>query len=29
MRTMPGLPSHPAAEAVDIDFETGRVVGLF
>jgi formate--tetrahydrofolate ligase len=29
MRTMPGLPSHPAAENVDIDFETGRVVGLF
>ena len=29
MRTMPGLPSHPAAERVDIDFETGRVVGLF
>jgi len=29
MRTMPGLPSHPAAEKVDIDFETGRIVGLF
>ncbi|MCB9162798.1 MAG: formate--tetrahydrofolate ligase, partial [Caldilineaceae bacterium] len=29
MRTMPGLPSHPAAENVDIDFETGQVVGLF
>jgi len=29
MRTMPGLPSHPAAERVDIDFATGRVVGLF
>ena len=29
MRTMPGLPAHPAAEAVDIDFATGRVVGLF
>ncbi len=29
MRTMPGLPSQPAAENVDIDFETGRVVGLF
>jgi formate--tetrahydrofolate ligase len=29
MRTMPGLPSHPAAERVDIDFETGQVVGLF
>jgi formate--tetrahydrofolate ligase len=29
MRTMPGLPSHPAAEGVDIDLETGRVIGLF
>ncbi|MEZ4866729.1 MAG: formate--tetrahydrofolate ligase [Caldilineaceae bacterium] len=29
MRTMPGLSSHPAAEQVDIDFATGRVVGLF
>ena len=29
MRTMPGLPSHPAAEGVDIDFETGQVIGLF
>ena len=29
MRTMPGLPSHPAAENVDIDFETGQVIGLF
>ena len=29
MRTMPGLPSHPAAENVDIDLETGRVIGLF
>ncbi|MBX3084344.1 MAG: formate--tetrahydrofolate ligase [Anaerolineae bacterium] len=28
MRTMPGLPEHPAAEAVDID-ENGNVVGLF
>ena len=28
MRTMPGLPSHPAAEQVDLDDE-GRVVGLF
>ncbi len=28
MRTMPGLPSVPAGEAVDIDDE-GRVVGLF
>ncbi|MCB0217584.1 MAG: formate--tetrahydrofolate ligase, partial [Chloroflexi bacterium] len=29
MRTMPGLPSRPAAEDVDIDLETGEVVGLF
>ena len=28
MRTMPGLPSVPAAEHVDIDPETGEVVGL-
>ncbi len=28
MRTMPGLPSHPAGENVDID-EYGRPVGLF
>ncbi len=28
MRTMPGLPTHPAAENVDIDAQ-GRVVGLF
>ncbi|HUY23025.1 MAG TPA: formate--tetrahydrofolate ligase [Acidimicrobiales bacterium] len=27
MRTMPGLPSHPAAERIDID-ENGEVVGL-
>jgi methylenetetrahydrofolate dehydrogenase (NADP+)/methenyltetrahydrofolate cyclohydrolase/formyltetrahydrofolate synthetase len=29
MRTMPGLPTRPAYTDVDIDFETGRVVGLF
>ncbi len=29
MRTMPGLPSRPAAEQVDIDPETGNIVGLF
>jgi formate--tetrahydrofolate ligase len=29
MRTMPGLSSFPAAERVDIDLETGQVVGLF
>ncbi|MGD8684636.1 MAG: formate--tetrahydrofolate ligase [Chloroflexota bacterium] len=28
MRTMPGLPTHPAGEKVDID-EQGRPVGLF
>ena len=28
MRTMPGLPTHPAGEKVDIDSK-GRVVGLF
>ena len=28
IRTMPGLPTHPAAENVDID-ENGRIVGLF
>jgi len=28
MRTMLGLPDHPAAEAVDLD-EEGRVIGLF
>ena len=29
MRTMPGLPSRPALMDVDIDFETGKIVGLF
>ena len=29
MMTMPGLPSRPAFENVDVDLETGRVVGLF
>jgi formyltetrahydrofolate synthetase len=28
MRTMPGMPSHPASENVDID-ETGKTIGLF
>ncbi|MFH1958545.1 MAG: formate--tetrahydrofolate ligase [bacterium] len=28
MRTMPGLPTHPAGEKVDID-KSGKVVGLF
>jgi formyltetrahydrofolate synthetase len=29
MRTMPGLPSVPAFTNVDLDLETGKVVGLF
>ena len=29
MRTMPGLPKRPAAVDVDVDVETGRIVGLF
>jgi len=29
MMTMPGLPSKPAFENVDVDLETGRVRGLF
>jgi methylenetetrahydrofolate dehydrogenase (NADP+)/methenyltetrahydrofolate cyclohydrolase/formyltetrahydrofolate synthetase len=29
MRTMPGLPTRPAFTDVDLDPETGRVVGLF
>jgi len=29
MMTMPGLPSKPAYENVDLDLETGRVKGLF
>ena len=28
MQTMPGLSSHPGFERVDVDFATGRVVGL-
>ena len=27
MRTMPGLPKHPAAERIDID-QDGNIVGL-
>ena len=26
--TMPGLPEHPAAEAIDVD-ESGQITGLF
>ncbi len=29
MRTMPGLPTRPAFTDVDIDLETGQVLGLF
>jgi methylenetetrahydrofolate dehydrogenase (NADP+)/methenyltetrahydrofolate cyclohydrolase/formyltetrahydrofolate synthetase len=29
MRTMPGLPTRPVLYDVDLDLETGRVVGLF
>jgi formate--tetrahydrofolate ligase len=29
MRTMPGLSKRPAAVDVDIDVETGRIIGLF
>ncbi len=29
MRTMPGLPTRPVFYDVDIDLETGRVIGLF
>lgn len=27
--TMPGLPKKPAAEAIDFNEETGKIVGLF
>ena len=29
MRTMPGLATHPAYMDIDIDLETGKIVGLF
>jgi formyltetrahydrofolate synthetase len=29
MRTMPGLPTRPVSYDVDLDLETGKVVGLF
>ncbi|MBK8790046.1 MAG: formate--tetrahydrofolate ligase [Holophagaceae bacterium] len=29
MATMPGLPTRPGFYDVDIDLETGRIVGLF
>ena len=28
LSTMPGLPSHPAAEKVDLDVSTGQILGL-
>jgi formate--tetrahydrofolate ligase len=28
MQLMPGLPRHPAGEQMDLDPETGRIVGL-
>jgi formyltetrahydrofolate synthetase len=28
MRTMPGLPSRPSFVNVDIDLETGKIIGL-
>jgi formyltetrahydrofolate synthetase len=28
MQTMPGLPTHPAYYEIDIDMETGKVLGL-
>ncbi|MCP4424646.1 MAG: formate--tetrahydrofolate ligase, partial [Chloroflexi bacterium] len=29
MSTMPGLPTRPVYYNVDLDLETGRVIGLF
>jgi len=29
MSTMPGLPTRPVFYDVDVDLETGRVIGLF
>ena len=29
MSTMPGLPTRPVYYDVDVDLETGRVIGLF
>jgi formyltetrahydrofolate synthetase len=29
MSTMPGLPTRPVFYDVDLDLDTGRVVGLF
>ena len=28
LSTMPGLPSRPAAERIDVDLDTGQIVGL-
>ena len=29
MQLMPGLPTRPAAEHIDVDLATGQIVGLF
>jgi len=29
MSTMPGLATHPAYMDIDVDLETGRIVGMF
>ena len=28
LSTMPGLSSHPAAECIDVDLDTGQIMGL-
>ena len=28
LSTMPGLSSHPAAERIDVDLDTGQIMGL-
>ena len=28
LSTMPGLPSHPAAERIDVDTATGQILNL-
>jgi methylenetetrahydrofolate dehydrogenase (NADP+)/methenyltetrahydrofolate cyclohydrolase/formyltetrahydrofolate synthetase len=29
MSTMPGLATHPAFMGIDVDLETGRIIGMF
>ena len=29
MRTMPGLPTAPAFMNIDLDLETGKIIGMF